>query len=258
MIQALPEPSGSMGLKSDAQTSDGRFVNGEARTQLPAIIENLFDSEDLLDTDKQLPSFFTSPIMYVSSSKSSLHAQHKLARACATLAIANKHKQQAPTSPPRCRPTHGQVTIKTRTSQMTGFAALLCIDKGFISVVGGAGLDDTILSMPLRYAQLKVVPGHENVLELKVRTPDAKPNGILVEVRDCSVRDRWLEAFSAIGVKIEGHSGNYSVSPFWAPSHIRFTSEAEFDQLCSSNRADPTHTLTQATEPIERMPLLKL
>jgi hypothetical protein len=119
----------------------------------------------------------------------------------------------------------------------------LCIDKGFISVVGGAGLDDIILSMPLRYAELKVVPGHENVLELKVRTPDAKPNGILVEVRDCSVRDRWLEAFSAIGVKIEGHSGNHSVSPFWAPSHNRFTSEAEFDRLCI-NRGDPTDSLT--------------
>ena len=133
----------------------------------------------------------------------------------------------------------------------------MCIEKGFISVVGGAGLDDTILSMPLRYAELKVVPGYENMLELKVRTPDAKPNGILVEVSDCSVRDRWLEAFSAVGVEIEGHSGSHTVSPVWAPSHDRFTSEAEFDRLCS-NRADPTHTLTQATEPIERMPLLKL
>ena len=148
----FPEPSGRMGLKRDAQTSDGRFLNGEARTQLPAIIENLFDSEDLLDTDKQRSSSFNfnSPIMYVSSSKSALHAQHRLARACATLAIENTNTQQAPTSPRRCRPTHGQVTIKTRTLQQTGFAALLCIDKGFISVVGGAGLDDTILSMPLR------------------------------------------------------------------------------------------------------------
>ena len=44
------------------------------------------------------------------------------------------------------------------------------------------------------------------MLELKVRTLDAKTNGILVEVSDCSVRDKWLEAFSAVGVKIEGHS----------------------------------------------------
>ena len=163
-----PYPLGRMGLKRDAQTSDGRFLNGEARTQLPAIIENLFDSEDLFGNLKQLSSSFNSPIMYVNSSKSELHAQHRVARACATLAIATTRKQQAPTSPRRCRPTHGQVTIKTRTSQQTGFAALLCIDKDFISVVGGAGLDDTILSMPLAYAELKVVPGYDNVLELKV------------------------------------------------------------------------------------------
>ncbi len=37
----------------------------------------------------------------------------------------------------------------------------MCIDKDFISVVGGAGLDDTILIMLLRYAELKVVPGYE-------------------------------------------------------------------------------------------------
>jgi hypothetical protein len=125
---------------------------------------------------------------------------------CSTLAISNTRKQQAPTTPVmqahRCRRTHGHVTIKTRTSQQTGFAALLCIESGFISVAGGAELDDTILSMPLRYAELKLVPGHENMLEIKVRNPDAKPNGILVEVSDCSVRDRWLEAFSVVGVKI--------------------------------------------------------
>jgi hypothetical protein len=79
-----------------------------------------------------------------------LTSEVKFDRLCSTLAIASKHKQQVLTSPRRCRPTHGQVTIKTRTLQQTGFAALLCIDKGFISVVGGAGLDDTILSMPLR------------------------------------------------------------------------------------------------------------
>ena len=175
--------------------SDGMSL--KARTQLPAIIENLRDSfpklddsEDLFGTDQQLSSSFNAPILHATpknSSKSALHTQHRLAQACATLAIVTTRKQQAPTTPRRCRPTHGQVTIKTHTSQQTGFAALLCIEKGFISVVGGAGLDDTILSMPLPYAELKVVPGYDNVLELKVRTTDAKPNGILVEVSHCSV-----------------------------------------------------------------------
>jgi hypothetical protein len=118
----------------------------------------------------------------------------------------------------------------------------LCIEKGFISVVGGAELDDTILSMPLQYAELKVMPGHDNVLELKVKAPDAKPNGILVVVSDCSVRDMWLEAFSAVGVKIDGHIGDHTVTMAyrnpWAPSHIRLTSEAESHRLCSNDEPD--------------------
>jgi hypothetical protein len=71
--------------------------------------------------------------------------------------------------------------------------------------------------MPLPYAELKVVPGHDNVLELKVKTPDAKPNGILVVVTDCSVRDRWLEAFSVVGVKTEGHSGGHTERKYGFP-----------------------------------------
>jgi hypothetical protein len=158
--------------------------------------------------------------------------------------MATTHKQQAQTTPRRCRPTHGHVTIKTRTSQETGFAALLCIQEGLISVVGGAELDDTVVIMPPPYAELKVVPGHDNALQLKIKTPDAKPNGIFLVVSDCSARDRWIEAFSAVGVKIEGHgvhSGHTltmadrnPTSP-WAPSHIRLTSETEFNRLCSND-----------------------
>jgi len=142
-------------------------------------------------------------------------------------------------------PPDEHVTVKTRASQQAGFAAVLRIEKGFLSVIGGAELDDTILSMPLPYAELKVVPGHDNVLELKVKTPGAKPNGILVVVSDCSVRDRWLEAFSAVGVKIEGHVGDHAATMAyrnppcpWAPSHISMSCEAEFNQLCSNDEPD--------------------
>jgi hypothetical protein len=77
-------------------------------------------------------------------------------------------KKQGPTTPRRCRPTHGLVTIKTHPEQQTGFKASLCIEIDLISVVSGAGLDDTILSMPVQYAELKVVPDHDNALCLKV------------------------------------------------------------------------------------------
>jgi hypothetical protein len=130
-------------------------------------------------------------------------------------------------------------------SQQTGFAAVLRIEEGFLSVIGGAELDDTVISMPLPYAELKVVPGHDNVLELKVKTPNGKPNGIFVVVSDCLVRDGWLEAFSAVGVKIEGDMGDHAATMAHrnpprpcAPSHIRLTSEAKFDRLCSNDEPD--------------------
>jgi hypothetical protein len=188
-------------LKREAQT----------RQREQAIIETLVDSEALsMMSGQSTPasgSYHDSPIVPVTPKNSS---QHRIVLARETVAIATIHKQHSPTTPRRCRHTHGHVTIKTHTLQQTGFAALLCIEKGVISVVGGTELDNTILSMPLPYAELKVVPGHDNVFELKVKTPDVKPNGILVVVSDCSERDRWLEAFSVVGVKTEGHSGGHT------------------------------------------------
>jgi hypothetical protein len=240
---------------ASSEPSDGRVLKREAQT-LDEVFLNRHDSKDLLLMSAQstpvLGSFHESPVPPATpknSSKTALHDKHRLARA-ETLATVtthcNSHKQHAPTTPWRWRPTHGHVTIKTHTSQETGFAALLCIQKGFISVVGGAELNDTVVIMPLPYVELKVVPDHDTMLELKIKTPDAKPNGIFLVVSDCSARDRWIEAFSAVGVTIEGHSGNLTIadrkpavpaSP-WAPSHICLTSETEFNRLCSNDEPD--------------------
>ena len=242
-----------------------RNAHGKAKTQLPTIIENLGDLNDLsMLSGQSTPahgSFHHMPILAaapMNTSKSALHAQQLLA-ACESLVMATTRKKQGPTTPRRCRPTHGHVTIKTRTSQETGFAALLCIQDGLISVVGGAELDDTVVIMPLPYAELKVVPDHDNVLELKIKTPDAKPNGIFLVMSDCSARDRWLEAFSAFTNEAEfdrlcsydqpdgrplkretqTQQRAYRNQPRpWAPSRIRFTSEAEFDRLCSNDQPE--------------------
>jgi hypothetical protein len=59
------------------------------------------------------------------------------------------------------------------------------------------------------------------------------------------VRDRWLEAFSVVGVKIGGHSGDHTVTMAhrnpqrpWAPMDMCLTSESEFDRLCSNDESD--------------------
>jgi hypothetical protein len=133
---------------------------------------------------------------------------HRLAEVSARKALT--------TTRVRCRPTRGHVAIKTRASQKTGFPGLLCIAEDFITVVGGAELDETVLSMPLPYAVLKVVPDLDNVFELKVKTPDDKHKGIstiFLAVSNRYARDLWLEAFSAADIQIEGwrqaqNSGN--------------------------------------------------
>jgi hypothetical protein len=247
-IWASSEPSDRRALKREAQTRAKRSFKRNDQAELLTITENLGDSKDLsIMSGQSTPargSFYESPIPPAkpkNSSKTAPHNVHRFARAGETLAMATTHKQQAPTTPRRCRPTHGHVTIKTRTSQETGFAALLCIQDGLISVVGGAELDDTVVIMPLRYAELKVVPGQDNVLELKIKTTDAKPNGIFLVVSDCSARDRWIEAFSAVGVTIEGGTltmpDRKPTSP-WAPSHIRLTTETEFNRLRSNDEPD--------------------
>ena len=252
----------------------------EEKPQRP-ITEDLGNSKDVSTLSGQSTpshgSFHNLPILTatpMNTSKSALNAQQLLA-ACESLVMATTRKKQGPTTPRRCRPTHGLVTIKTHPSQQTGFPASLCIDKDFISVVSGADLDDTILSMPLPYAELNVVPGHDNVLDLKVKTPGANRSGIFVVVSDCSARDKWLEVFSGFGVKIEGASWQirltseaesdrlcskddldgraltlrfkretqtqqpYRTAPrLWAPSRIRFTNEDEFDRLCSNDEPD--------------------
>jgi hypothetical protein len=94
--------------------------------------------------------------------------------------------------------------------------------------------------MPLPYTELKVVPDHDTMLELKIKTPDAKTNGIFLVVSDCWERDRWIEAFLAVGVKIEGDTlpMAHRKPGSWAPSRIRLTSDDEFDRLCSNSKPD--------------------
>ena len=110
------------------------------------------------------------------------------------------------------RQTRGQITVKSRASQQHGMAALLCMSEGNLTVLGGAELDKNLLSMPLPYTAVILMPERDNMLELKVNLPKTNEqplrNGIFVEVRDRSARERWLAALSVMHVKIEG----------WCPS----------------------------------------
>jgi hypothetical protein len=86
---------------------------------------------------------------------------------------------------------------------------LLCVEKGGLSVVGGAELDETFLSMPLQYAKINLVPDCDDTFQISVSGSHGL--GIFVFVRDRSVRDQWLASLSAIpDMKIDG----------WRPSPV--------------------------------------
>jgi hypothetical protein len=103
----------------------------------------------------------------------------------------------------RFRPFRGKVTMTARASQKEGIPGLLCVEKGGLSVVGGAELDETFLSMSLQYAKINLVPECDDKFQISVS--DSHGPGIFVVVRDRSVRDRWLASLSAIpGMKIDG------------------------------------------------------
>jgi hypothetical protein len=106
----------------------------------------------------------------------------------------------------RCRSIRGQVKVMARASH-EGITSLLCVDKGFLSVVGGAELDETMMCVPLQYANVHLVPDCDNMFQLSVlsQVADGIGHGIFVAVRDRSARDRWLASLSVIpDMKIDG------------------------------------------------------
>jgi hypothetical protein len=106
----------------------------------------------------------------------------------------------------RCRSIRGQVQVMARASH-EGITSLLCVDKGCLSVVGGAELDETMMCVPLQYAKVHLVPDCDNMFQISVlsQVADGNGHGIFVAVRDRSARDRWLASLSVIpDMRIDG------------------------------------------------------
>ena len=106
----------------------------------------------------------------------------------------------------RCRSIRGQVKVMARASH-DGITSLLCVDKGCLSVVGDAELDETMMCVPLQYAKVHLVPDCDNMFQISVlsQVADGIGHGIFVAVRDRSARDRWLASLSVIpDMKIDG------------------------------------------------------
>lgn len=106
----------------------------------------------------------------------------------------------------RCRSIRGQVKVMARVWH-DGMTSLLCVDKGCLSVVGGAELDETMLCIPLQYVRVNLVPEFNNMFQISVlsQVADGNGSGIFVAVKDGWMRDRWLASLTVITkTKIDG------------------------------------------------------
>lgn len=81
-----------------------------------------------------------------------------------------------------------------------GIGCLLCVHNNNVEVLTGAELHESALCVPRRYANVQVVPGHDNMFQLTVlsQARDGPGHGIFVAVQNRSVRDKWLSWLSAL------------------------------------------------------------
>jgi hypothetical protein len=70
-----------------------------------------------------------------------------------------------------------------------------------------------LLELPLQHVAAQAVSRHDNKFHIAVKIPGGEQrdatstissSGIVVGLRDCSLRDQWLQALVAAGVKVPG------------------------------------------------------
>ena len=107
-------------------------------------------------------------------------------------------------SPPDGRPVRGIVTIQTHLSHTAkAKSVLLVVSRGTLSVQTLQKPYRRLLELPLGDVAAAVVPGHEEMF--RVTMVDSHPDkaGMVVVLRDCSLRDRWLQALATAGGHVD-------------------------------------------------------
>jgi len=106
----------------------------------------------------------------------------------------------------------GHVTLKSLATQAKGEDAVLSLSDGNLSLVGGADLNQTLLSMPCSHVVLEPVPGHDNCIHFKTTKKNDKTAGVIIVLPSRSIRDEWLAASSSMDIKIEKWLNNSVIS----------------------------------------------
>ena len=106
----------------------------------------------------------------------------------------------------------GHVTLKSLATHAKGEDAILSLSDGKLSLVGGADLNQTLLSMPCSHVVLEPVPGHDNYIHFKTTKKNDKTAGVIIVLPSRSIRDEWLAASSSMDIKIEKWRNNSGIS----------------------------------------------
>jgi len=106
----------------------------------------------------------------------------------------------------------GHVILKSLATQAKGDDAVLSLSDGKLSLVGGAELDQTLLSMPFSHIVLEPVPCHDNCIHFKTTKKNDKTAGVIIVLPSRSIRDDWLAASSSMNIKIEKWRSTLGVS----------------------------------------------
>jgi len=121
-------------------------------------------------------------------------------------------------SRPNHRPVKGQVTLKgVATGAKTAPAVLSLSAAGKLSLVGGAELHQTLLSIPFSHVLLELVPDHDNCIHLKANKEHDDTAGVIIVLPTRSIRDLWLSTSSHMGIRIDNWSASPDMSRDWTP-----------------------------------------
>jgi hypothetical protein len=111
-------------------------------------------------------------------------------------------------------PVRGVVNLQARPSPMANErprSALLIVSKGSLTVEELCQPYTRLLELPLQHVAAQALPGRETMFHIATCPPGDEQRdpstvgteGIVVVLRDCSLRDRWLQALVDAGTRVD-------------------------------------------------------
>lgn len=117
--------------------------------------------------------------------------------------------ERAPQDQPRVddRPVRGVVTLQAHLSLTAAdrpTPMLLIASRETLVVQTLEKPYRVLMEIPLGDIAAEVVPGHDNMFRIWLHAvPEEQDDGVVVVLRDCSLRDQWLQALVTAGARVD-------------------------------------------------------